>query len=76
MSNSSLKEHAFMNMKYSFSFTEGIHILSCRKLHHFYSRQIAPVETHTPSGISPGAVSWTCPPLSVETFGTYRQSVT
>ena len=36
-----------MNMNNFFAISEGIHILSCRKLHHFHSRQIAPVESHT-----------------------------
>ena len=41
-----------MNIKDSFAFSEGIHILSCRKLHHFHSRQIALVERHTKCHLS------------------------
>ena len=48
----SFKEHGFMNMKDSFDISEGIHILSCRILHRFHSRQIAPVESHTKCHLS------------------------
>ena len=41
-----------MNMKDSFAISEGIHILSCHKLHHFHSRQIALVERHTKCHLS------------------------